>query len=481
MKFNLWRNKKTSKSKRGYDAASKSKRLKSWFASGRSANGETSIALPMLRGRSRDLRRNNSYVAKAIMVLSSNIVGAGIKVQFNESGFTDKDGPVEEAWKRWASSTDCDFDGHHNLDGLQGLIMEAVVESGEVLVRKRFNTAMSFPLQYQVLESDFLAIVKTGLAPEKGNTIIQGIEFDQQGRRVAYWLYNRHPGGQDKHGLFSSVEAKRVPADEIYHIYRMDRPGQARGIPWGTPCMVRIKDLDDFADATVMRQKVAACFTAFVRDLSIDSSTDDDDDCDLMERLEPALIEELPAGKTIEFPNLPTPENYKEFTSTELHNVAAGYGITYESLTGDFSDTNFSSGRMGWIEFSRLVKKWQKQIMELRFLTPVLNDFKQVLAIQGVNASGATHRFVPPRREMIDPTKEVPAIVDSIRAGITTLSDEIMSQGGDPSEHLAKYKSDIDAIDKLGLTLDSDARKTAKNGRSQDSNKEGEPSNETQD
>jgi len=480
MNLKFW--KKTKKnSKRGYDAASKSKRLKSWFASGRSANGETSIALPLLRDRSRDLRRNNSYAAKAISILSSNIVGAGIKTQFTEPGFTDTDGPVEAQWKQWANSTDCDYDGQHDLDSLQGLIIEAVAESGEVLVRKRFNSAMNIPLQYQVLESDFLAIHKTGLAPEDGNTIIQGIEFDKQGRRVAYWLYDRHPGGQDKHGLFSQVEAKRIPADEIYHIYRMDRPGQARGVPWGAPAMIRIKDLDDFADATVMRQKVAACFTAFVREINPELSEKPDQDCELMERLEPALIEELPFGKTIEFPNLPTPENYKEFTSTELHSVAAGFGVTYESLTGDFSDTNFSAGRMGWIEFSRNVKKWQKQIMILKFLKPVVKDFKDTLTIMGVNTSNASERFVPPRREMIDPTKEVPAIIEGIRAGITNLSDEIMAQGKDPNEHLSQYKKDMEQLDKLELTLDSDARKTAKNGRSQDSSNQGGTSSETQD
>lgn len=484
MRWKFWNPKPKKSSQRGYEAASKSKRMKGWFASGRSANSEISYSLPMLRNRSRDLRRNNAYAAKAIQVLNSNIVGPGIKTQFTEPNFSGReDGPVERAWKEWANSPNIDYDGKHDLESMQGLVIDAVIESGEVLVRKRFNAALRFPRQYQILESDFLAISKTGLAPQKGNTIIQGIEFDPQGRRVAYWLYDRHPGGQDKFGLFDSVHAKRIPADEIIHLYRQDRPGQARGVPWGAPCIVRLKDIDDFADATVMRQKVAACFTAFVREMDPSLAEKPEEDCELMERLEPALIEELPFGKTIEFPTLPEPENYADFMRVELRTVAAGYGVTYESLTGDFENTNFSSGRMGWIEFHRNVTKWRKQIMYLQFLNPIVEDFRQMLAIMGINTDNATHRHVPPRREMIDPTKEIPATIDSIRAGITTLSDEIMAQGKDPSEHLAKYQEDMQTLDELGLVLDSDARKTTKNGRAQQdsNNTEGESENETQD
>jgi lambda family phage portal protein len=482
MNLKFWKPNKQKSKKRGFEAASKSKRLKGWFASGRSANSETSIGLPMLRNRSRDLRRNNAHAAKAIQVITSNVVGPGIKTQFTDPGFDGtQDGPVEAAWKQWANSKNIDYDGKHNLEAMQGLVMDAVVESGEVLIRKRFNSALRYPLQYQVLESDFLAISKTGLAPERGNTIIQGIEFDEQGRRVAYWLYDRHPGGQDKFGLFQQVEAQRVPVDEVLHVYRQERPGQARGVPWGAPCMVRLKDLDDFADATVMRQKVAACFTAFVRELNPELVERPDEDCELMERLEPALIEELPFGKTIEFPTLPTPENYADFMRVELRTVAAGFGVTYESLSGDYSNTNFSSGRMGWLEFHRNVAKWRRQIIMDQMLDPIVQDFKDMVAIMGMNTDQATFQHVPPRREMIDPTKEIPAIVDGIRAGVTTLSDEIMAQGRDPREHLVRYQQDMQKIDELGLVLDSDARKTTKNGQQQaQATEEGGTESETQ-
>lgn len=459
---------KSQPAKRKYEGASKKKRLKGWYASNRSAMSEISLDLETLRNRSRDLRRNNPYAAKAITVISSNVVGTGIKTQFrNDEGATpDSDGPFETAWKQWAHTTNIDFDGHHDIYGLQSLAMEAIAESGEVLIRKRITAGLTFPLQYQVLEPDFLDNTHTALPLENGNTIVQGIEFDPQGRRVAYHIYETHPGGLDAFGLRSNLKSNRIPADEIMHLFRMDRPGQARGVPWCSPAIVRMKDLDDFEDAQLVRQKIAACFTAFVRDINGDMS-DEEDDCELPERVEPGIIEELPAGKMVDFVTPPGVQGYAEYVSTLLHAIAAGYGITYEELTGDLSGVNFSSGRMGWLSFHRNIKKWRDQILITGFMKPLIEDFKQVMAIQGIENNRVVAVHTPPRREMIDPTKEVPAILQSIRAGITSLSDEVMAQGKDPKDHLKQMQKDLELLDELGIVLDMDPRKTGLNGRAQ--------------
>lgn len=459
--------KKKSK-KRAYEGAAKGKRLSRWFTSNRSADAEISCSLPLLRDRSRDLRRNNAYANKGIRVITANVIGKGIKSQIRgENQIGKKDGPVESMYKKWANSTNCDFEGRHDLLGLQQVIMDAVVESGEVLVRKRFNSSKDIPLQYQVLEADFLDTTQLYSEKANGNVVIQGVEFDKQGRRVGYHIYESHPGGVDSSSFSYYGKSNFVPASEIMHIYRMDRPGQTRGVPWLAPVMVRLKDLDDFEDAALVRQKVAACFAAFVRDLSVDVA--EDEDCeDLGDKIEPGIIEFLPPGKTVDFANPPSVENYKEYTSQVLHGIAAGLGITYESLTGDLNEVNFSSARMGWIEFHRNIEAWRKHIIENLFLNPVMEDFFDVMNIMGVSTEGLTYVHTPPRREMIDPTKEVPAIIKSIRSGLTTLSDEIMAQGKDPVEQLNKIAKDNELIDELELMLDSDPRQIGLNGKAQD-------------
>ena len=450
-----WKPKKGKTATRKYEGASKSKRLARWLTQSTSANTEVGNGIITLRDRARDLRRNNPYAASGIQSISSNVIGHGIQTQFR-NGNSDA---LEKLWKEWAESKNIDFDGRHNIYGLQKMVMEAVAESGEVLVRKRFNAAMKFPLQYQILESDFLDTQKSEQKTNDGNTIIQGIEFDSQGRRVAYHLYESHPGGYDQQFFFSTLKTNRVPANEVYHVFRADRPGQARGISWLAPVVVRLKDFDDYEDAQLMRQKIAACFTVFVRDINGDF-TDQDEECEteLSEKVEPAMIEELPPGKTVEFANPPTVQNYQEYSSVVLRAIAVGLGITYEELTGDLSNVNFSSGRMGWIKFHRNIQAWREHIVYAHLMDPVAKDFMETAAIMGVRSEGTTFVHVPPKREMIDPTKEVPATIEAIRAGLTTLSDEIMAQGKDPEEHLEQYAKDMTMLDKLGLKLESDPR-----------------------
>ncbi len=479
-------NKKTSKSPqkvaktepkaRKYDGASKSKRLSRWLTSSLSANAEISSALSTLRNRSRDLRRNNPYAAKAIAVITSNVVGKGIYTQFRGTVF---DSPQEKAidnlWWEWAHTKNIDHDGRHNIFGLQRLICDAVVESGEVLIRKRVLAGLKFPLQYQVLESDFLDI-NSAYKAEANNKVIHGIEFNQQGQVVAYHLYDAHPGAVEDTMRPTKVTTNRVPADQVIHLFRQDRPGQARGVPWLAPSMLRLKDLDDYEDAQLVRQKIAACFAVFVKDIGPDV-TDQPEACgdDLGDRVEPGLIEFLPPGKDVSFASPPMIQNYKEYVSANLHAIAGGIGITYEALTGDLSEVNFSSARMGWLEFQRNIDVWRESIMIMGFLDEVVKDFMlYASAFNGIDFSSVSHRHTPPRREMIDPTKEVPALIKQIRGGLKTISEALMEQGKDPTEHLLQFKKDMDLLDQLGLVLDSDPRQKDDSGKTvQDSENQG--------
>lgn len=448
--------------KRKYEGASKGRRGAGWITGSGDANAQIKGDLSTLRERSRDLRRNNPYAHKVIEVITNNVVGKGIMTDV-------KPAVVDTAWKEWANSTLCDYDGRHDLKGLQRLIMDAVVESGEVLVRKRFVAGLKYPLQYQVLEADFLDSSYLKSPRTATNYVIQGVEFNEDGKRVGYHIYEAHPGSFDRiKNALNTFKSNFIPADEIIHIFRQERPGQVRGVPWMAPAMMRIKDLDDYEDAQLMKQKVAACFTAFVHD--IDGAQDGDDcstiDSDESQRIQPALIEHLPPGKTITFASPPSVENYKEFISSQLRAISAGLGISYESFSGDLSEVNFSSARMGWLEMGRNIDAWRESLMVNHFLKMVVSDFKNVMAILGrAVPEDATFTHIPPRREMIDPAKEVDAMLTIVRAGFDSRSSVIASLGRDPDDVYASLKQDNDKADTLGLTLDSDPRKVNASGK----------------
>ena len=141
-------------------------------------------------------------------------------------------------------------------------MVRTMAESGEVLIRfrdRRIEDGLPVPLQLQVLEPDHLDSMKSGELPD-GGFIVQGIEFDALGRRRAYWLFSTHPG--DSRGR--SLVSKPVPAAQVLHLYERLRPGQVRGVPWFAPVILKLRDLDDYDDAELMRKKIEACFAAFV-------------------------------------------------------------------------------------------------------------------------------------------------------------------------------------------------------------------------
>lgn len=451
---------------RKYDGADRGRRTAGWHTSGSSANAETKGQLTVLRNRSRDLIRNNPYAAKASQVIVANTIGTGIIPQVKDKSAA-RSKRYQDAWRSWAETTACDVDGHHDIYGLQSLIMRTVVESGECLIRRvntrQLNNGVA-PLKIQVLEPDYLDTNKDGLQGAGDTTIIQGIEYNRQNEVVAYWLYEQHPGDRTQHFGRSNLISNRVPASEILHVYKVMRPGQGRGVPWCAPVMIRMQDFDEYMDATIVKQKVAASFAAFVKEpdgvISVGGTQQS-----ISEKIEPGAIEILPPGKDITFPSPPSVNEIGVFTQEVLHSIAAGYGITYESMTGDYSRVNFSSGRMGWIEFHRNIEDWRWNMFVPQFCIPLFKWFSESSMVAGTDMAEPTAvSWTAPRREMIDPGKELNSMKDGIRSGLMSYSESLRSLGYDPDEVMAEMESDNAKIDEKNLKLDSDPRHINKAG-----------------
>lgn len=439
-------------SSRAYNAAAGGRRTSDWNAPGTSANIETMAALTTLRNRSRELVRNNAYAKRAIQAISSNTVGTGIVPVINDSignkGIVKR---AKKAWSDWAGTTECDWDGQTNFYGLQNIALRSVAESGEVLIlKRRTKKYQTVPIKLQVVEADFIDTHKNFNPQRAGDEYcIQGVVFNSDGTKKGYYLYKVHPGeGWNNQSEF-------VPKEEVCHIYFKERPGQVRGVPWGSSAALSLKDYEDYEDAQLIRQKIAACFTVFVTDTTGDSSQD----YDLLEKVEPGIIEHLPGGKQVSFANPPTVNNYEEYSRAMLRKIAVGYGIPYETLTGDMSNANFSQARMGWIEFQRLISEWQNTMLIPMMCNPIWGWFVEACVIAGLIPKEVyVKTWTPPRREMIDPAKEIKANNEAIRSGQTSLQDVIRKSGRDPNDVYEELRQDAEKVDELGLMLNSDPR-----------------------
>ena len=50
----------------------------------------------------------------------------------------------------------------------------------------------------------------------------------------------------------------------MIHVYRVDRPGQRRGVSWFAPITIDLHDFDGYEDAVLLRAKMAACKVDYV-------------------------------------------------------------------------------------------------------------------------------------------------------------------------------------------------------------------------
>lgn len=414
----------------------------------------------LLSYAARDLVRNTPFATRAQQVIANNVVGDGIIWKVSATSKTAKTA-TQKLLKAHFDTVAIDADGRQNLYGLQRLAMNCIVEAGEVLIRLRRRDrrdGLPLPFQIQVMEPDFIDTEKQNLSGS-GNLIRDGIEYDAIGRRVAYWLYAEHPGAARK--VTAALASRRVPASDLLHIYRQDRPGQMRGVSWFAPVTLRLMDLDDYDDAQLMRQKIAACFAAFTVSLGESTSPLPGSPSNLdpagLSSIKPGRIQKLGPEEDIKFASPPGVEGYDEFTNGVLRGAAAAMGITYEALTGNLSGVNFSSARMGRMEMDRNVSSWQWLLMVPQFLQPLAAWTMDAMQLQtGTRlARDMSIDWTPPTRMLVDPAREIPAMIEKIKGGLASWQQVVRELGYDPEDMLIEHSEDRKRFTELGLSFTS--------------------------
>jgi lambda family phage portal protein len=441
-----------------YDAAQAGRRGSSWRPAASDADA-AAVRRARLAFIARDMIRNTPLAARAQAVIAGNVVGTGILPKVR-GGTASQQAALAQVIQDHLLTTAIDADGRNTLFGLQRLAMNAVVDAGEVLIRRRQRLTkdrLPLALQLQVVEADYIDTSRTGIA-DAGGQIREGIEYDAIGRRVAYWLFDEHPGSNAR--WIKSFQSHRVPASEILHIFRQDRPGQMRGVSWFAPVALALQDLADGQDAQLMRQKIAACFAAFVTDDGDGQSGKAGEVDDLGGTIVPGTIRRLKPGEDVTFAEPPAVTGHEEFTRAVLRTVAAGLGITYEALSGDLGNVNFTSYKAGRIEMDQAIAAWQWLLLIPQMMQPIGRWIVEAWALENavVPKRGLAIDWVAPVRPLIDPAREIGALRDKVRAGFAARQQVIRELGDDPDDVMREQIADAEAADQAGLKFDSDAR-----------------------
>lgn len=427
---------------RAYEGAGQNRRTRNWRTSTKGPVEEVGDALERLRARSRDLTRNNPYAKRAVDIVVAHQVGFGIMPR-PRTGSAAADKRLKMIFAEWVKT--CDVTGVHDFYGLQALAARARAESGEVLIRLWRNRGPGpVPLQLQVLEPDHLDHNKNEENAD-GSRIVYGVELDPYGARVAYWLFRRHPGDSAYVAPRLSM-SERVPAADVIHMFRADRPGQVRGVPDCAPVVTRMRGLDDYQEAELERARVQACLAAFITTPSLGvggplAGLPDAASGERRQTMSPGMMEQLLPGEDIKFLAPAAGDAYGDHVKTVLRAIAVGFGVTYHQLTADLSDANYSSLRAGNIEFRRLVEQAQYLMLIPQLCDRVWTEFVRVAVLANAvrpRAAGYAVEWVPPAFEAVDPLKDAQAERERIDLMLTSPQRAIAAQGFDPDEILAE-------------------------------------------
>lgn len=448
-----------------YEGAKPGRRREGWITHSTDADGESQAVVHTLRDSARDLVRNNPYAASAVDVKVTETIGSGIMAEVRNKR-------LDQMWNRWI--TDCDADERSDFYGIQALVERCRMESGECLIRfvPVERTAAEIragylPFKLRILEPDYIDASRDGKAPDSGNVIRYGIEYDGAQRPVAYWLFDEHPGSSGIGQLLRprGLSSSRVPAHDVIHIFRQLRAGQSRGVTDFAPVMMRLRDLDDYDDAEIMRKKLEACLAAFVTSPNADGSPLQGplstDATGRVQTLYPAMIEYLRPGEGVETAEPKAAGGYADFKRFAARDIATGIGIPYELMTGDLSQVNYSSYRAGLIRFRRRLEQDQWHLYVPRLCERVAERFRmEARGMTGMDGLGERSRFewTPPRFELHDPLKETQAEIEAISAGLDPWEEVVRRRGWSSEDMLDALERWQKALDKRGIIVKSDYR-----------------------
>lgn len=457
-----------------YDGVGFGRRTLAWMPGNLGAVATLAYAQDELRAKSRDLVRRNAWAAAGIEAYVANAIGTGIKPQSMVTDSALREA-IHSVWWDWCEEADAA--GLTDFYGLQAMALRAMLEGGEAFIRIRYRRpedGLVVPMQLQVLEPEHVPVTYNAVA-DNGNAIRCGIEFDSLGRRVAYWMYRSHPNDAlltPMSGQGGSLTPIRVPAVEVIHLFRPLRPGQIRGEPWLTRALVKLNELDQYDDAELVRKKTAAMFAGFITRLSPEDSLLGEGLADsngvALAGLEPGTMQILEPGEDIKFSQpADVGGSYSEFLRMQFRAVAAAMGITYEMLTGDLTQVNYSSIRAGLLEFRRRCEAIQHHVIVHQFCRPLWRAFLEQAVLAGaLTLPGYARRrreygsvkWIPQGWQWVDPMKETEAMKSAIRSGLMSRSEAISANGYDAEDVDREVAADNARADALGLVFDSDPR-----------------------
>ncbi len=436
--------------------------LMQWISSSKSPHEDISQNVKLLRERSRDLYAGGGPLGRgAIDRLALNSIGSGLKLNVRIDGellgFTDEaearkwSAKVEAEFDYWASSKNASYTGEFNFYELQALAFKAILLDGECLaLLTDAKTSSNYDLSVMLIEADRLQ-TPTFLYGSK--MIDEGVELDETGRPIAYYIANRNPYAELPNQPL--IKFTRIPVNgensgrrNLLHLFNPERINQHRGVPFLSPVIESLKQLGRYTDAELMAAVIGGMYALFFEHEPRESDSLMEEDYASEEGYGevPGLegislaqmngaIMDLPEGvkPSSVAPNRPN-SSFQAFVEALVRQIGGCLGIPSELLFLHFT-ASYSASRGALLEAWKLFRYW-REWFSVNFCQPVYEEFFTEAVLKGkISAPGyfsddmrrklfTWASWTGPSQGQLDPVKEVNASILRVENGFSTYQRE---------------------------------------------------------
>lgn len=397
----------------------------------------------ILRNRARYEVANNSYGRGIVQTLANYIVGTGPKLQILTDD-PDVNDAIETRFSEWVEETNW-------WRSLWSLVF-AWVQDGEAFSRESTDMSLASPVKMRMVPIEADLITNPNRPPDDP---ADGIIYDDFGNPMAYMVLRRHPG--ETSSLILTTEADPVQADFVRHLYRMERPGQSRGVSMLTPALPLFAQLRRYTLAVLAAAETGANLSAVLKTMATADLGDPDGATG--SPFETVDIERnsmmvLPENYEMQQFKAEQPmQSYEMFKAEIINEISRCVDMPRNIASMNSAGLNFASGKLDHSTFFKFIGIAQHLVERAVIDVDFRRWFSEARMVPGY-LPGFDRTTPPPKhewtwdgQEMLDP-REAGALQTKLASGATTFAREF-GRRGDDWEHEHRQ-----AAKELGVTLE---------------------------
>lgn len=425
----------------------------SWDAAAESLVAFFSAHGATIAARAAKETRSNPHARKFLMMARDNIAGEGgfvlqAKIETADGAPDQSDSDcLDRTWREWCEAENCDIAGRRSFDAICREAIASWVKTGEFFIKICGGKSAS-PWGFAIQQIDARRIPWTlNIDNTDGTRIRNGIHLSANDRALGYYVA---PRTETPYGIIvqhcRASDCDYVPAEQMIHFYIAEgESDQYRGLTPLYPMLGVERMTESLAESLLLRARAASDTRGLLRDTEPRDSRDlqQQDSDEEVEVSEPASMRYIGdrefIDQTLAFPDA----SYQTFTQLLTRRTASALGVFYANLSSDYTQSNFSSSRMGLLgeqdmwrtlqremiqKFcSRLYKAWLKHALAAGKIV-LANGYKpgidKLRKFSEVAYSG--HRW-----GWLDPNTEADAYGKLLNLGLVSRSEIVRSRGGD--------------------------------------------------